>query len=47
MAEVKNSSKIDAHIITKYVMDSVNIILLNKTRNDIIWLDKPEYATKK
>lgn len=47
MAEVKTSSKIDAHIITKYVMDCVGLILSSKQRNDIQWLDKPEYATKK
>jgi dynein heavy chain len=37
----------NAHIVMKYVVDAIQVVLYQKVRNDIVMLDKPVYASKK
>ena len=47
LGELKPILMQNAHIVMKYVVDAIQIVLYQKTRNDIIMWDKPVYASKK
>ena len=47
LGELKPILLQNAHIVMKYVVDAIQIVLCQKVRNDIVMWEKPVYASKK
>lgn len=47
ISDLKPILQQNAHIVMKYVVDAISVVLYKKVRNDIVLLDKQTYASKK
>ena len=47
ISDLKPILQQNAHIVMKYVVDAICVVLYQKVRCDIVMLDKPVYASKK
>ena len=49
LSDLKPILQQKAHIVMKYVVDAINVVLYQKVRNDIVMIDKdkPQFASKK